>query len=93
MKKEADALKVDAATAAELDQWYHLARRAEWKKLPDVRADFPLADRIGHVLVFNIRHNRYRLIVRVTFPIQKLFVKALLTHKEYDRKEWMKWTR
>jgi mRNA-degrading endonuclease HigB of HigAB toxin-antitoxin module len=33
----------------------------------------------------------YRLIVRVNYPGQTLFVKAVQTHREYDRKEWMKW--
>lgn len=71
--------------------WYRTVRAADWKSLLDVRNDFPSADRIGHVLVFNLRLNRYRLIVRAAFPIQTLFVKALLTHEESDREEWKKW--
>jgi len=27
----------------------------------------------------------------VDFRKQKLYVKAVLTHKEYDRKEWQRW--
>ncbi len=57
----------------------------------DVRADFPSADQVGDALVFNVRHNRYRLIVVAVYRVQKLYVKALLTHKEYDREEWKKW--
>ena len=79
------------SSAIELNFWYHTARKAEWKQLADVRSDFPFADQIGHILVFNIRHNRYRLIVRSSFPKQKLYVKALMTHKEYERKEWPIW--
>ena len=42
--------------------------------------------------MFNIRHNRYRLIVYPAFSRRKLYVKALLSHKEYDRKDWeTKW--
>jgi mRNA interferase HigB len=87
----AKKLKIDEGTAAELDLWFHAARRARWTRLSEVQVDFPAADQIGRVLVFNIRHNRYRLIARVTFPIQKLYVKALMTHKEYDREEWKQW--
>jgi hypothetical protein len=29
----------------------------------------------------------------IEYPTQRIFVKALLTHKEYDRKEWMKWAK
>ncbi|MGA3023681.1 MAG: type II toxin-antitoxin system HigB family toxin [Bryobacteraceae bacterium] len=81
------------ATAGELAIWYGIARRAEWSRLEDVRADFPSADQVGRVLVFNVRWNAFRLIVTVDYPTKRLFVKALLTHKEYDRKEWMKWTK
>jgi len=84
-----EGISEDAAT--ETMKWYKTAAAAEWKSLIDVRADFPSADQVGHVLIFNIRNNRYRLIVREAFAFNKLFVKAFLTHKEYDRKEWIKW--
>lgn len=71
--------------------WHRVARAADWRNLMDVRKDFPSAGRVGDVLVFNLRHNRYRLIVRAAFRIRTLFVKTLLTHKEYDREEWKKW--
>jgi mRNA interferase HigB len=71
--------------------WYKTARAANWQKLDDVRKNYPSADQAGNVLIFDIRHNRYRLITRVSFPKQRLYVKTLLTHKEYDREEWKKW--
>jgi mRNA interferase HigB len=91
LDEAAKALNVDRDTAAELTMWFHEARKANWTHLSEVRMDFPSVDQIGHVLVFNIRHNRYRLIVRVTFPKQKLYVKELLTHTQYDREEWKQW--
>ena len=71
--------------------WFHVARKASWRGLNDVRRDFPSADQVGNVLIFNIKGNRYRLITRVNYGAGRIFVKALLTHAEYDRKEWMKW--
>jgi mRNA interferase HigB len=71
--------------------WFRVARKAEWKEWSDIRRDFPSADQVGSVVIFNIRHNRYRLITRVDYLTKRVFVKALLTHKEYMRKEWMKW--
>jgi mRNA interferase HigB len=85
------AKRVDAATTTELDAWYRAAHNAKWTNLADVRESFPSADRVGHVVIFNVRHNRYRLITREVFAKQKLYVKALLTHKEYAREEWKKW--
>jgi mRNA interferase HigB len=75
----------------ELLAWYKLARTREWHNLADVREDFPSADLVGRALIFNIRHNDLRLISFESFRSQRIFVKALLTHKEYDRREWMKW--
>jgi len=77
--------------AEEAIAWYRVARVADWKNLADVRKIFPSADIVGNVLIFNLRHNRYRLIVRAAFQIKTLFVKAILTHKEYDGEEWRKW--
>lgn len=86
-----EAQNLDRAAGEELASWYRIARSASWMKLSDVQMDFPAADQVGQVLIFNIRHNRYRLITRVVFRRQKLYVKAVLTHKEYDREEWKKW--
>lgn len=87
----AEGKRVGSDAMDELQSWYRTARRATWMNLIDVRQDFADVDQIGNVLVFNVRHNRYRLIVRAVYPKQKLYVKALLTHKEYDREEWKKW--
>ena len=43
--------------------------------------------------MFNIRHNKYRLIVKVDYRANLLMVKAFLTHKQYERGEWKKWAR
>ncbi len=51
-------------------------------------AGFPSADRYGHCLVFNIRHNRYRLIVRPSANWKRLYVRHILTHKDYDKDVW-----
>jgi mRNA interferase HigB len=71
--------------------WYQAARRAIWSSLEDVRREFPGTDKVGAVLIFNLYHNRYRLIATPVYHLRKIYVKALLTHKEYDREEWKKW--
>lgn len=70
--------------------WYSVARSANWRDLNAVRMQFPDADLVNGLLVFNIRHNRYRLIVFPVFARKKLYIKALMTHKEYSREEWKK---
>lgn len=71
--------------------WYKIARAAWWQKLEDVRRQYPSADQVGKVLIFDVRHNSYRLITTVVYGKQKVYVKAILTHKEYDRGGWKKW--
>ena len=87
----AESKKVDSETRSELKTWFRAAHAAAWRSLMDVRKDFPATDQVGTALIFNVRHNRYRLIARVQFSKRLVFVKALLTHKEYDREEWKKW--
>jgi mRNA interferase HigB len=67
--------------------WYRTARRTTWDSFGSVRRQFPDADYVSGLLVFNIRRNRYRLIVFPVFARRKLYVKALLSHKEYDRED------
>lgn len=49
---------------------------------------FPHADAVERLTVFNIKGNHYRLIVRLRYDIQIIFIKRLLTHADYDRGDW-----
>ena len=71
--------------------WYAVAKRATWTCLRDVRVNYPTADLIDKLLVFNIGRNRWRLIVRTNFRGQRLFIKAVLTHDQYNRGDWKRW--
>jgi len=77
----------------ELLGWFKAARSADWSSLLDVRQSYASADLVGQVLIFNILHNQLRLITVVSWRSKRIYIKALLTHKQYDRKEWMKWAR
>ena len=46
------------------------------------------ADLVGRRTVFNIAGNKYRLIARVNYFTQRVFVLYLLTHSEYDEGAW-----
>ncbi len=74
----------------ELEAWFKIVRKARWTDLADVRASFPSADKVGSCLIFNICHNKYRLIVWANRRMTWLFVKHILTHKDYDKDLWKK---
>ncbi|MFI5381463.1 MAG: type II toxin-antitoxin system HigB family toxin [Tepidisphaerales bacterium] len=76
-----------------LRQWYKTAVRAAWRSLRDVRQTYPHADGVasaggGVLTVFNICGNRYRLIARVCYDYQLINIRAVLTHEEYNRRDW-----
>jgi mRNA interferase HigB len=64
------------AIITETLDWYRLAQAADWSCLADVRKTFPSADLIGEVLVFNLSHNRYRLITLSSSPRVKFTSKT-----------------
>lgn len=68
-----------------LERWYHVASDAQWKNLGDMKLDFPSVDYVGNQrYVFNIRGNRYRLVVVVKFLMGYIFIRYVGTHKDYD---------
>ena len=71
---------------AALERWYDIANQAEWHNLSDIKVDFPATDFVGNQhYVFNIRGNKYRLIVVVKFTIGHIFIRFVGTHAEYDK--------
>ena len=69
-----------------LQRWYNITERANWKNLQDIKVDFPSTDYIGNQhYVFNIRGNKYRLIVVVKFTIGYVYIRFVGTHGEYDK--------
>jgi mRNA interferase HigB len=71
-----------------LRAWYKVARLAMWRDFSDLRRSFPSADQVGRLVVFNIAGNRYRLVAKVDFRRQKVFIRKVMTHEEYDGDEW-----
>lgn len=75
---------------AELEAWYKTASKAAWQNIAEVRHTYRHADAVGTCTVFNVRQNRFRLITKIEYRIQCVYVKYVLTHAEYDRGEWKK---
>lgn len=73
---------------ASLESWYGVVRKAAWKTPAEMRAVYGTADLVGRRTVFNIAGNKYRLIARVNYQTQRVFVLYILTHAEYDQRDW-----
>jgi mRNA interferase HigB len=68
--------------------WHSITKRAAWRHLADVRADFPHADAVGVFTVFNISGNKYRLVSVIKYRWQIVYIRHILTHAEYDKGKW-----
>ena len=68
-----------------LEAWYHEARSAQWLNPADVKRQYGNASIVGrNRVVFNICGNKYRLIAHVNYAFQKIFIRFIGTHAEYD---------
>lgn len=79
-----------AEAESPLQAWYnHVSHKTvAWQNWGDVKASFRSADLVGNCSVFNIGGNKYRLVTRILYPSQKVFVLKVLTHREYDDNKW-----
>jgi mRNA interferase HigB len=73
-----------------LRAWYtHVdSRTVSWHSWAEVKADFASASIVGNCIVFNIGGTKYRLVTRILYPSQKVFVLKVMTHAEYDDDHW-----
>ena len=69
-----------------LRAWVHVVRAAAWAKPTDVKATFRSADVVSSErIVFDIGGNKYRLVAAIHYRGQRLYVRFIGTHAEYDK--------
>ena len=69
-----------------LKEWFKEAEHANWRTTNDIKARFRSADFIqGNRVVFNIKGNQFRLVVKIEYLSQVIFIRFIGTHKEYAR--------
>jgi mRNA interferase HigB len=69
-----------------LKAWYQEATDSRWNEPNDIKVRYPSADIIpGNRIVFNIKGNLYRLIVKIHYNTGIIFIRFVGTHAEYDK--------
>ena len=69
-----------------LDVWWHEAKKAKWKSWTDIKETYRSASVLkGNLVVFNIGGNKYRLVVKINYSVQIVYIRFVGTHKEYDK--------
>lgn len=66
--------------------WFKKVQQAKWTNLHQLKMDFPTADYVGNNrVVFDIKGNKYRIVVIIYFDGQKVYIRFVGTHAAYDR--------
>ena len=66
--------------------WYNVANQAKWKNLNEVKLDFGKCKILGKDrVIFKIKGNNYRLVVKISFENQLIWIRFIGTHSEYDK--------
>ncbi|KAM3098997.1 type II toxin-antitoxin system HigB family toxin [Phormidesmis sp. 146-35] len=80
--------KLHPDTKNALAQWYKLIKQDEFDSFVELRELSPSADQVGKLTVFNIGGNKVRLIAAIHYNRKKVYIRAVLTHGEYDDDRW-----
>ena len=80
--------------ASPLRVWLKLIKHGRFRNFAGLKRTFPTADLVRlngrDFYVFDIKGNSCRLVASIHFNTQKLFVRRVMTHPEYDRGDWKK---
>jgi mRNA interferase HigB len=69
--------------------WSAVLKKNSWKSLNDIRESYsPSVDEVYGYTVFNIKGNKYRLVVRINYQAQIIYFKKFMTHAEYSEVNW-----
>lgn len=85
-----EAVAKHSEWGASLNAWYKIAKNADWRNFADVRNSWRNSDVVGPFVVFNISHNRCRLVATIRYKWRMVYIRCILSHAEYDEKEWQK---
>ena len=75
-----------ADTEEQLKSWYRETEKVTWNNINELKKDYPSASILkDNKIVFNIKGNNYRLIVKFNFDFQISWILFVGTHAEYDK--------
>jgi len=81
-----DFWEVHTDCEQQLKSWFQETSKAEWKSPNEIKNEYPSASILNNNrVVFNIKGNNYRLIVKINFDYQMVWIRFIGTHAEYDK--------
>lgn len=78
--------EIHADCEQQLKSWYLETSKAGWNNHNELKQEYPSASILqDNRIVFNIKGNNYRLIVKVNYDYQMIWIRFIGTHAEYDK--------
>jgi len=74
--------------ASALDGWFKVAENNTFTSFTDLKKIFNSVDKVKNLFVFDVGGNKLRLIASIHFNRKKIYIRHILTHKEYDEGKW-----
>lgn len=68
-----------------MQAWRKAVQSRSFVSFADIKTAFNGADKVGDYYVFDIGGNKYRIVAAIHFDHQKLYIRHVFTHKEYDK--------
>jgi mRNA interferase HigB len=80
---------------AAFELWFKITRKARWQNFQEAKATFGQTDvatgATGRTAtIFDIGGNKYRVVAHVDYVRQTIKIEAVMDHREYDKKRWLK---
>ena len=70
----------------QLKAWYKETSKAEWKNPNEIKIEYPSASILNdNRICFNIKENKYRLIIKINYDYQMVWIRFIGTHSDYDK--------
>ena len=71
-----------------LSRWNKVVSTGRFESFAELRNTFNSVDKVGKFTIFNVGGNHYRIIAVLHYNRQKLYIRHVMTHAEYDKGNW-----
>ena len=69
-------------------EWFQNVTLAVWRRSADVKQTYNTCNQVGSKTVFDVGGRHYRIIAFIDYERQRVYIRAVLDHKEYDKGNW-----
>ena len=73
-----------------LEEWFRKVSQLAAASFPELRRTFGSADYVDGYTLFDVGGNKYRIATVIHYEKQRLYVRQVMTHSEYDRNDWIR---